>query len=179
MLRMTAQHQQTLYHHAQQVYPEECCGILIGVVADDGVARSLLKVIPTRNAWDAIAADEMAERIDPPTNAESGTEFERSRRYWIDPKDLFDAQRHARHLSHPDGQPDIIGFYHSHPDHPAIPSECDRACAWSVYSYIIMSVRQGIPSDLLSWRLDEQQRFQPEPIRMVDSSGAVMDCDRG
>ena len=175
MLRMTAQHQQTLYHHAQQVYPEECCGILIGCVTAAGDPRLLVEVIPTRNAWDAIAATEMAERTQSPTNA--GAEFERSRRYWIDPKDLFDAQRYARTLTHPDGPPDIIGFYHSHPDHPAVPSECDRACAWSTYSYVILSIQQGNPADLQSWRLNDQRQFQPEPILVLDSPDAVMGSD--
>ena len=181
MLKMTAQQQQQLRHHAQQAYPEECCGILIGVVSDDST-RWLVDVIPTRNAWDAIAAEEMAERTEVSIHTLSQTAFasqassqaddERSRRYWIDPKDIFEAQRYARRLTHPTGQPDIIGFYHSHPNYPAVPSKCDRACAWSTYSYVIVSVRQGTAQAVRSWRLDDRQQFQPEPIDLLTASDA-------
>jgi proteasome lid subunit RPN8/RPN11 len=60
---------------------------------------------------------------------------------------------------------DIIGIYHSHIDHPAVPSECDRRLAWSSYSYVIVSVVHGKASDLKSWCLDDQHQFQPEPIQ--------------
>jgi proteasome lid subunit RPN8/RPN11 len=58
----------------------------------------------------------------------------------------------------------IIGFYHSHPDYPAIPSEFDRLYAWQEYSYIIVAVKNGKPTDINSWCLDETQQFQAEAI---------------
>ena len=54
-----------------------------------------------------------------------------------------------------DGQV-VIGFYHSHPDHPARPSETDRQFGWPFYSYVIVSIAQGKPADMTSWLLDEQ-----------------------
>jgi proteasome lid subunit RPN8/RPN11 len=70
-----------------------------------------------------------------------------------------------------DRELDIIGIYHSHPDHPAIPSEFDRAIAWHHYSYIIISVQQGIASDLRSWTLDPHHQFQPEDMITVEEPG--------
>jgi proteasome lid subunit RPN8/RPN11 len=58
----------------------------------------------------------------------------------------------------------IIGIYHSHPDYPAIPSEFDRVCAWSDYSYIIISVEKGKTTDLQNWILDQHHQFQSEPL---------------
>lgn len=80
-------------------------------------------------------------------------------RYWIDPADLLRIQKQAR-----DQGLEILGIVHSHPDHPAIPSECDRRLAWPVYSYLIASVCGGQVIDLQSWRLNDAQRFEPEPI---------------
>lgn len=62
---------------------------------------------------------------------------------------------------------DIIGWYHSHPDHPARPSEYDRDHAWPWYSYIIVSVNQGRPEEMTSWRLhDDRQEFSFEEIEI-------------
>ena len=85
-------------------------------------------------------------------------------RFSIDPQAMLQVQKaaRARHL-------DIIGIYHSHPDNPAVPSEFDRAIAWSSYSYIIVSVEQGQATDLNSWTLDEDRQFQPEEILIIDS----------
>jgi proteasome lid subunit RPN8/RPN11 len=59
----------------------------------------------------------------------------------------------------------IVGFYHSHPDHPARPSEYDREHAWPWYSYVILEVRGGRDAALRSWRLtDDRQRFEEEPL---------------
>jgi proteasome lid subunit RPN8/RPN11 len=84
----------------------------------------------------------------------------KSDRYWIDPQDLLVAQRYAR-----DRQINILGIYHSHPDHPAVPSESDRLLAWSDYSYLILSVQSGIVSDYRCWTLDQHHQFQLEEVR--------------
>jgi proteasome lid subunit RPN8/RPN11 len=72
---------------------------------------------------------------------------------------MLKAQKDAR-----DRNLDIIGIYHSHPDHPAVPSEFDRAIAWQRYSYVIVSVQQGKTCDLQSWSLDDNCQFQSEEI---------------
>jgi len=59
----------------------------------------------------------------------------------------------------------VLGFYHSHPDHPARPSETDRASAWPFYSYVIVSIAKRQPVDMTSWQLDEStEQFKPEEI---------------
>lgn len=163
MFYLTSDHRQQMLQQATAAYPEECCGILIGLSNPPGGGRSLLMVWPCNNTWDAIAAEEFA-CLEAPSETELPRVVERSRRYWIDPREMLAAQRYARTLDHPQGTPDIIGIYHSHPDAPAIPSECDRRWAWANYSYIIISVHHGTPQELLCWRLDDHHQFQPEPL---------------
>lgn len=136
---------------AEHRYPHECCGLLLGhnPQTDSGVSRTVVELWSTPNNWNADAAE----------LTESPLDLTSARRYWIDPKDILEAQRYARNH-----QFDIIGVYHSHPEHPAVPSECDRVLAWSGYSYIIVSVFQGSAQDLLSWSLDDHHQFQSEAV---------------
>ena len=135
--------------HAQQVYPEECCGLLLG----HNKRKRLIEIVPVENSWD----EEAAKRL------EDGLGGSKRNRFSIAPQVMLQMQKAARerHL-------DIIGIYHSHPDNSAVPSEFDRAIAWSSYSYIIVSVEQGQATNLNSWTLDEDQ-FQPEKILIIDS----------
>jgi proteasome lid subunit RPN8/RPN11 len=67
---------------------------------------------------------------------------------------------------------ELIGWYHSHPDHPARPSEFDRDHAWPWYSYVIVSVAQGQPQDVTSWRLaDDRSQFLPEALERQSAAG--------
>jgi proteasome lid subunit RPN8/RPN11 len=69
---------------------------------------------------------------------------------------------------------EVIGWYHSHPDHPARPSEYDRDHAWPWYSYIIVNVRAGVAQDMTSWRLkDDRSGFLEEKIDAVKVGAAV------
>ncbi len=74
------------------------------------------------------------------------------RRYLISPDEMFRLEREAR-----SGGLKILGFYHSHPDHPARPSGYDRDWAWPWYSYIIVSSRQGVTGEMTCWELDEER----------------------
>jgi proteasome lid subunit RPN8/RPN11 len=147
---------QTIYHHAENVYPEECCGILLGTI--DKLAKTVVEVIPTDNAW------EQSELVVGVASPLENCDRTKTSRYTISPQDIFQAQKRARDL-----QLNIIGFFHSHPDCPAIPSSCDRDRAWDVYSYPIVSVIQGKVSDLQSWVLDSAGIFQKEEIQQVKS----------
>jgi proteasome lid subunit RPN8/RPN11 len=81
-------------------------------------------------------------------------------RFSIAPDDFRAAERAARERGL-----ELIGWYHSHPDHPPLPSEYDREQAWPWYSYIILSVVHGAPREIRSWRLsDDRVRFEPEEI---------------
>jgi len=89
-------------------------------------------------------------------------------RFSITPDDFRSAERAARETGL-----DLIGWYHSHPDHPALPSEYDREHAWPWYSYIIVSVAKGEAQAMASWRLaDNRVRFEPEKITASLIAGA-------
>ena len=153
-IKLLPEHQQTILSHAESVYPQECCGLMMGYIAN-GV-KTVVEVIPTANAWET-EADNFTQEINK-TNITSPTSSLK-RRYAIAPQIMLQVQREAR-----DKSLNIIGIYHSPPDHPAIPSECDRLYAWAGYSYIIVSVQKGIASDILSWSLDDNHQFQSEII---------------
>ncbi len=142
-----------IYDHAENIYPEECCGVLLGKIHK--LDRTVVEVIPTVNAW---AKSELVDDLS------IVNEIARTKhtRYTIAPQDIFQAQKRGRDL-----QLEIIGFFHSHPDYPAIPSTCDRSQAWEVYSYPIVSVINAKVSDLKSWVLDRNGEFQPEEIQII------------
>jgi len=82
------------------------------------------------------------------------------RRFLVRPSDYRDAERRASQLG-----ADLLGFYHSHPDHPARPSQYDLDHAWPFFSYVILSVRAGAAGDLTSWRLrDDRSAFEEEEV---------------
>ncbi|MEE8185359.1 MAG: M67 family metallopeptidase [Thermodesulfobacteriota bacterium] len=81
-------------------------------------------------------------------------------RYEIDPSDILRIEKEASNESQ-----DIIGFYHSHPDHPDMPSDFDRERAWPDYRYIIISVRNGTEVSIRSWKLvDNREKFEEERL---------------
>jgi proteasome lid subunit RPN8/RPN11 len=127
---------ESIREHGKRAYPNECCGVLLGRIENS--RKSVVKLKPMENA-----------REDSPQN-----------RYLISSRDLLEAEKAARALGL-----DIVGVYHSHPDHPARPSEFDREHAFPWYSYIIVSVRGGEPLDLTSWTLrDDRSAFDAEDL---------------
>lgn len=142
-----------IFDRAEAVYPEECCGILLGKIIDDD--KIVVEAIVTINAWEESASDDFKQN----------NELYRSNhsRYLIPSQAIFQAQKDARVR-----QLEIIGFFHSHPDAPAIPSECDRSLAWEIYSYPIVSVIQGKVEAIASWVLDCNGVFQPEEIKILE-----------
>ena len=82
------------------------------------------------------------------------------RRFLVRPDDYREAEKQARQTGG-----DLLGFYHSHPDHPARPSQYDLDHAWPFFSYIIVSVRAGAPEDMTSWRLrEDRSAFDQEDL---------------
>ena len=135
-LVISARHLQTLGRHASMSYPEECCGVLIGRSSDDTTVVE--RVLSVGN-----------ERQD-----------SRHNRFLISPETVLAAHKEARALGL-----DVVGYYHSHPDHPARPSEFDREHAWPGVSYLIVSVEKGSVADARSWRLaDDRGKFDEEKI---------------
>lgn len=122
--------------HGVEAYPHECCGALLGTDGEN--AREVRELLPLVN-----------RRDDSPRN-----------RFSISPDDFRAAEKAAQERGL-----ELIGWYHSHPDHPALPSEYDREHAWPWYSYIIVSIVDHEPKQMTSWRLaDNRVRFQPEAI---------------
>jgi proteasome lid subunit RPN8/RPN11 len=116
MLKLPQSAYTALRLHGEETYPHECCGVLLGQMADDGV-RTVTSLARAGNT-----------RTDSAHN-----------RYNIDPRELVRIQREGRERGE-----DIIGFYHSHPDHPAQWSQTDLAEAhWFGCSYVITSVEKG------------------------------------
>lgn len=152
MLKLAAEHIRAICAHAQSTYPQECCGLLLGKLSQDG--KILIEAIAMENVWSAQAVESFSE-IDTKWQLSEN----KSTHYTIAPEEILRVQKESR-----DRQLDIIGIYHSHPDHPAIPSQFDRVCAWQAYSYIIVSVPQGKAGELQSWCLDDNHQFQPEEI---------------
>jgi proteasome lid subunit RPN8/RPN11 len=141
---------ETIYNHAARTYPEECCGILLGT--SDGFKKTVIEVIPTVNVW--LKPELVESSVDPEEIFRT-----KNSRYTIEPQAIFQAQKRGREINL-----EIIGFFHSHPDNPAMPSACDRDLAWEIYSYPIVSVIQGRVNDFKSWVLDSQGIFQSEEI---------------
>jgi len=163
-LSLTSDQLQQISTHAERTYPEECCGLLIGQIdrTTPSAPKTVLEVWQVPNAWNSEIAEELAAAL---ANTDQQLRFAKTDRYWIDPRDMLTAQRYAR-----DRQLNIIGIYHSHPDHPAVPSECDRRLAWTQYSYLIVSVQQGVANLTQCWHLDETHQFQPEELTLANRS---------
>lgn len=176
VLVLSSQQLSAISAHAEQVYPEECCGLIVGKTAEQFTEQSVttykqvVRIKSLTNQWQKdTAITELTERTDTKEDTkEAQTQtLTKRRRYSIDPKDMLRVQRTTRQ----EGL-QIIGIYHSHPDHVAVPSECDRTLAWPEYAYIIVSVCEGKSVDVQNWALDSNHQFQPEPIN-VSSTSAI------
>jgi len=133
--------------HGAEAYPHECCGALLGrdsEATDQSVMREVLVLLPLVN-----------RRDDSPRN-----------RFSVTAEDVLDADKVAQKQGL-----EVIGWYHSHPDHPARPSQYDQDHAWPWYSYVIISVENGSPQEMTSWRLNDDRRaFSPEGIEIRHSA---------
>ena len=121
---------------ARAGYPDESCGLLIGKRDDE--ATLIKRVMQARNLNRERARD----------------------RYLLDPQDFLEADREARAAGM-----DVLGAWHTHPDHPALPSETDRAAAWPDWYYVIVAVNRNGVQDVRAWRLNPNQQFDEEAIR--------------
>jgi len=124
--------------HGERDYPYECCGLLLGTFGE--------------NEWKVVTETY--------TISNARHEEAKRRRFLITPEELLRGERHAQ-----DRRLEIVGFYHSHPDHPAIPSVYDREHALPIYSYIVLAVSAGIAGELRSWELSaDRSVFVEEAI---------------
>ncbi len=127
-----------IQEHSTEIYPDECCGFLYG---EENEVRLIQEAVPVTNCKDG----------------------DKRRRFEISPEDYMRAERYALQ-----NNTNLLGVYHSHPDHPARPSEHDLKQAVPFFSYIIVSVMQGKVADLTSWQLSEAGQFEEEKILQTE-----------
>jgi proteasome lid subunit RPN8/RPN11 len=124
-----------MYQDALQSFPDECCGFLFGKEA--GEERIITTILVVNNS----------------------KEGDKRRRFEIAPKDYLNAERFAD-----ENGLQLLGVYHTHPNHPAVPSEHDRVAAQPYFSYIIISVKQNEIAGIRSWQLNDAFQFEEEKI---------------
>ena len=127
---------QIMIQDGLDTFPDECCGFFYGKEESDG----------TRFITDILVVN----------NAKNG---DKQKRFEISPQDYLRAEKFAE-----EKDLDFLGIYHSHPNHPAIPSEHDRIAAQPYFSYIIISVLSNNTTHMRSWRLNESFQFEEEDI---------------
>jgi proteasome lid subunit RPN8/RPN11 len=138
MITIESAHLVEMRQHGERDYPFECCGLMLGKFGSHG-DKVVMETYPISNA-----REEEAKR----------------NRFLIRPEELMRGEKYAR-----DQGLDVVGFYHSHPDEPAVPSKYDLDHAWPTYSYIVVSVEQGHAVDLKSWEMEaDRSKFNAEEI---------------
>lgn len=147
-IELTLNHRKQIEQHATEAYPNECCGFLLG--REENGSRIIAEVAPIQNAWQSMENNPYEARPEDSTRNRS----------LVDPKDYLRIDREARQKGL-----DIVSFYHSHPDHPARPSEFDRKHALPFLIYVILAVEKGVPREMTAWLLsDDGARFLPEAL---------------
>lgn len=132
--------------HGAASYPQEGAGLLLGARAGDECR--VQQVLPLENTFE---------------------ESQRGRRYMIDPRAMMEAEEQAEEQ----GQ-ELLGVFHSHPDHPAQPSEYDRKMALPWIIYLITSVQAGQPDESRAWRLlEDRSSFDEVPLKVRPSKENV------
>lgn len=127
-----------LSSHGERTYPEECCGVLLGT--EKSGARRVEALVELANSM----------------------EGDRARRFLVTPQQYLQAEEEARSAGLL-----LLGFYHSHPDHPAVPSRFDLEHAWPWFTYLIQAVERGKAGKFGAWSLGGGARaFEPCTIEI-------------
>ena len=156
MLRLSEDHLNEIRSHGASEFPLECCGVILGSLLEGGKTvaevRRLTNMFAPSLEFErsvAVASDELIGQ---------------ERRFMVAPETMMQLMREERRTGIK-----VLGFYHSHPNHPARPSEYDRVWAMPWYSYVIVSVMDSVPADLTSWTLAEDgSRFEAEPLEVIN-----------
>ena len=139
MIYLTEEHIKQIEAHGEKTYPYECGGMLVGRFDFENGKKTVVELLPMENAM---------------------SEAEQHNRVLITPKDVLRAEKFAR-----EKKLDVIGYYHSHPDHPAVPSQFDLDHALPVWSYIIVSVEEGKAVNLRAWEMEnDRSKFNEEEL---------------
>jgi proteasome lid subunit RPN8/RPN11 len=142
VIKLSGRLREEIERHAEREYPRECCGLLVGRITDGGRTREVHATYPVANIF--------------------SEEAERHHRMAIEPLEYARAER--LHAAEGLG---VVGNYHSHPDHPAVPSQYDleHLAPWPTMSYVVVSVRGGKADGLRSWELlADRSRFDEEEV---------------
>jgi proteasome lid subunit RPN8/RPN11 len=138
LVTLTKEQITEIERHGEREYPFECCGLLIGSFAENG-EKTVVEIFPIENAREESA---------------------KHNRSLITPRDLMRGERFGR-----ERKLDVVGNYHSHPDHPARPSQFDLDHALPVWSYVIVSVEKGKAAQVRSWEMEnDRSKFNEEEI---------------
>lgn len=138
MIQISEKELAAITAHAERDYPHECGGMLIGKFQDG--RKTVFETLPLENAREEEA---------------------RHNRVLILPKDVMRAEQYAR-----EQKLDVVGYYHSHPESPAVPSQYDLDHALPVWSYVIASVIKGTVGDIFSWEMEnDRSKFNEEEIK--------------
>lgn len=135
MLKINNEPIEKMIADAVKSFPDECCGFMFGKEEFDTRTISMVNTVP---------------------NSKEG---DKRRRFEITPLDYMSAERYAD-----ENDLLLLGIYHSHPNHPSIPSEHDRIAAQIYFSYVIISVREKEFNSIQSWRLNDTSKFEEEQI---------------
>ena len=138
MISIDEQQRSEIRAHSEGDYPYECCGLMLGRFEADG-KKTVSMTYPISNARE---------------------EETKRNRFLIRPEELMRGEEYAREKGL-----DVVGFYHSHPDDRAVPSQYDLEHAWPTYSYVVASVEQGRAADLRSWEMkSDRSAFNEEEM---------------
>jgi proteasome lid subunit RPN8/RPN11 len=130
----------SIQSHGEAAYPEEGAGLLLGMQV--GEVRQVRAIDRLKNTREDIA---------------------RRNRYLLSPQDFARGEQEAARLGW-----DVVGVFHSHPDHPSQPSDFDREWAMPWFSYLITSIEKGAATSTRSWRLaEDRSKFEEEAMKVV------------
>jgi proteasome lid subunit RPN8/RPN11 len=150
-LEITGEIAERIRTHGVQSYPRECCGAMLGRDLDGSPGSQ--------------EAQRQIQELIPLVNRQKDSALNR---FSVTAEDVREAEKAARLRGL-----EVLGWYHSHPDSPAKPSEYDREHAWPWYSYVIVSVNAGVAGEITSWRLsDDRTQFLPEAIEIHERATA-------
>lgn len=141
MITLSKTHLSELHQHGIEAYPEECCGAMLGRMLTD--SKQVVELVRIEN---------------------QSTE-NKHRRFAVTAEDYKAIEDLAK-----EKKLSLLGFYHTHPDHPAQPSETDLKFAWPFFSYIILSVTKGKPDTLNSFVFDlDKNELIEEKVQVSES----------
>ena len=140
MVRISRSVISKIENHGERAYPEECCGIMLGIT--EGSNQTVEEIAELENEQDK----------------------NRRRRFFVTPKQYMQSEKIAA-----ERKLELLGFYHSHPDHPAAPSDFDRDHALPWFTYVIISVANRKAKDITAWLLSEsRERFDKKELLMEE-----------